>query len=163
MTLEIKPGWTRYQSTKIVRAAPITYVNEPREDGSRLISTARSADVHPAEFFARGLPEVGDMLVQYSDGYISWSPRKAFEEGYENLLDEPIPHDATVIPLGPHFHAQAGLTHGHLHDVYTTRDVGENRRIHVGQLSKAAVLAWAEAVGSLKVRTLVDTSAGKRS
>jgi len=36
----------------------------------------------PNEIFARGTPEPGDYLVKYEDGYISWSPAKAFEEGY---------------------------------------------------------------------------------
>lgn len=33
-------------------------------------------------FFARGAPENGDYLVRYEDGYLSWSPKKAFEDGY---------------------------------------------------------------------------------
>jgi hypothetical protein len=53
---------------------------------------------------------------------------------------------STRIPLSPGFHAEPGETPGHLHDVYTTvPPVGENRRIHVGTLSKAAVEAWAKA------------------
>ncbi|SFJ68472.1 hypothetical protein [Methylobacterium brachiatum] len=48
------------------------------------------------------------------------------------------------IPLSPGFHAEPGETPGHLHDVYTTvPPLGDNRRIHVGTLSKAAVDAWA--------------------
>lgn len=36
----------------------------------------------PMDAFARGTPTVGDYIVIYDDGYKSWSPAKAFEEGY---------------------------------------------------------------------------------
>src|SRR5574343_240892 len=36
----------------------------------------------PAEMFARYQPQSGDFLVFYADGYKSFSPRKAFLEGY---------------------------------------------------------------------------------
>lgn len=32
--------------------------------------------------FARGIPAIGNYIVVYEDGYVSWSPAKAFEEGY---------------------------------------------------------------------------------
>ena len=48
-----------------------------------------------------------------------------------------------AVHLGSRFHAEPGETKGHLWDVYTTHEVGENDRIHVGQLWKAAVDAWA--------------------
>ena len=31
---------------------------------------------------ARGEPKPGDYYVRYADGYESWSPAKAFEDGY---------------------------------------------------------------------------------
>ncbi len=37
------------------------------------------------DLIARGAPSVGDYFVQYDDGYKSWSPAKAFEEGYTRL------------------------------------------------------------------------------
>jgi hypothetical protein len=36
----------------------------------------------PLNAFARGGPELGDYIVIYDDGYKSWSPAKAFEDGY---------------------------------------------------------------------------------
>jgi len=40
----------------------------------------------PDNIFARGLPVFGaDYLVRYEDGYISWSPKKAFEDGYDEV------------------------------------------------------------------------------
>ena len=37
-----------------------------------------------------GMPVIGDYFVRYADGYESWSPRKAFEEGYGLIGDEGI-------------------------------------------------------------------------
>jgi hypothetical protein len=40
-------------------------------------------------FFGRGSPAVGDYLVRYEpEGYLSWSPKKAFEDGYTEITDE---------------------------------------------------------------------------
>ena len=39
----------------------------------------------PRDFFARGMPTPGDYIVIYADGYKSWSPAKAFEEGYTRV------------------------------------------------------------------------------
>jgi hypothetical protein len=40
-----------------------------------------SIEVHP-EMFSRYQPVPGDFYVEYADGYKSFSPRKAFLEGY---------------------------------------------------------------------------------
>lgn len=37
----------------------------------------------PADFNARGTPNVGDWFVRYQDGYVSWSPAGPFEDGYK--------------------------------------------------------------------------------
>lgn len=34
------------------------------------------------DFFSRGIPPAGSYLVEYEDGYVSWSPKAAFEDGY---------------------------------------------------------------------------------
>lgn len=39
------------------------------------------------EFIAKHKPEVGGYLVRYEDGYLSYSPAKAFEEGYTLIED----------------------------------------------------------------------------
>lgn len=41
----------------------------------------------PAGVFARGMPANGDYLVVYEGNYVSWSPKKAFEEGYSRDAD----------------------------------------------------------------------------
>ena len=72
----------RYQSHKIVEAAPII------QHGDDFVVTRDDAGnehrVHVGEaFFARGEPCNGDYLVRYlPDGYLSWSPKDKFEDGY---------------------------------------------------------------------------------
>lgn len=39
----------------------------------------------PADAFARGRPAIGDYIVIYDDKYKSWSPAKAFEDGYSRV------------------------------------------------------------------------------
>jgi hypothetical protein len=37
------------------------------------------------EWCVKHVPEVGGYLVFYADGYVSYSPAKAFEEGYTRV------------------------------------------------------------------------------
>jgi hypothetical protein len=77
----------KYQSHKVVEAAPI-YGTDPSTN-TVVISEAghpRYEVEVPKDFFSRGVPGIGDYLVRYQpDGYLSWSPRKAFEAGYSEL------------------------------------------------------------------------------
>lgn len=83
-----------YQSTKIVEAAPITGIPAKNEPGSHLthlyIKTGDGPDDFqeipvPSDIATRYWPELGDYLVKYADGYLSISPKKAFEEGYAEI------------------------------------------------------------------------------
>jgi hypothetical protein len=38
-----------------------------------------------AELASRYIPEPGDYLVRYEDGYLAFSPKKAFEDGYTRV------------------------------------------------------------------------------
>lgn len=85
-------AFPRYQSHKIVQAAPVTawhsevpvvYVNANDPEGDVRVSV-------PASIFARGEPKVGDYLVVYEDGYMSFSPKGVFEEGYTLLTGDGI-------------------------------------------------------------------------
>lgn len=74
----------QYQSHKRVEAAPIEFLT----DG--MVHVKIGETVHgvavPKDFFGRGKPEKGDYLVRYQpDGYLSWSPRRAFLDGYTRL------------------------------------------------------------------------------
>lgn len=69
----------KYVSHKTVWALEIDSV-----EGHRL--TFRDKDYAPTvcdeAMFSRYMPVPGDYYVQYVDGYKSFSPRKAFKEGY---------------------------------------------------------------------------------
>jgi hypothetical protein len=78
----IYSGWGRYRSHKVVEAAQIVGHGYP--DAPVVYVGANGDPVSvPPEFFARGVPSRGDMLVRYQpDGYLSWSPAGKFLDGY---------------------------------------------------------------------------------
>jgi len=84
----------RWQSHKIVRGdrireilplTPGAEMSGPEDIGLRWYLDC--GDIIPVmrSVVARGAPQVGDYYVCYEDGYESWSPAKAFEEGYTRL------------------------------------------------------------------------------
>ncbi len=89
-----------YISHKRVQAAEIVsvgYYSVVGEDDQLMRSITLKDHAEPvqvaAEAFHRYVPLPGDFLVVYEDGYVSFSPRKAFVEGYtlaqpENVLME---------------------------------------------------------------------------
>ncbi len=71
----------KYRSHKIVEAGVIY----DRTANGQVKVDDEWIDV-PENMFARGWPVFGaDYLVRYEDGYISWSPKKAFEDGYDEV------------------------------------------------------------------------------
>ncbi len=85
------PEWSsllpRYRSHKIVRAATIAGF-EKKVGNDEIVRLNLGAERAPMirlapSVFARGWPVVGDYIVVYDDGYVSWSPKRAFEEGYD--------------------------------------------------------------------------------
>ena len=81
----------RYRSHKIVWALKIAAIKrdgdgEDREsDGSAMITPVEEgygAFKVDADYMHKHKPEVGGYYVVYQDGYKSWSPAQAFEEGY---------------------------------------------------------------------------------
>lgn len=90
----------KYQSHKVVEAARITEaarepdrgpINLGLETGERPIFVGETAD--RIEKCLDG-DDYG-YLIRYSDGYVSWSPSKAFEEGYTPV------DDGEGFPSGP--------------------------------------------------------------
>jgi hypothetical protein len=86
----------RYRSHKVVEAAPIHGISGVNAEvpfvdiltpGDAIVAGYR-VEV-PGNFFARGNPSPGDYLVRYEDGYLSWSPKQAFEDGYTVVTDLP--------------------------------------------------------------------------
>ena len=50
------------------------------------VNGAECKVARPQGFGNRGWPSRGDYLVIYEDGYKSWSPAKAFEDGYTRVV-----------------------------------------------------------------------------
>lgn len=79
-----------YKSHKIVRAAKITALRgNGNDDMPDLVLGEIGAIVALLpDWHAKHKPQVGGYYVQYEDGYNSYSPAKAFEEGYTALASE---------------------------------------------------------------------------
>lgn len=81
----------RYVSHKTVHALEIATIGDRDWDdsGSRKLTfnDAGFAPISaPEEMFSRYVPLPGDFYVVYADGYKSFSPRKAFLEGYTKAV-----------------------------------------------------------------------------
>lgn len=78
----------QYRSHKVVEAGEIQ-VGQVNADGTSrwIVGSLGSTEIveAPPGFVARGTPTEGDFLVRYSDGYLSWSPRQAFLDGYRPI------------------------------------------------------------------------------
>ncbi len=85
----------RYKSHKEVWAFKIKSIKLDGEDENR--ETDGSAMITPEEegyepfrvkwdYVRKHKPQVGGYYVRYKDGYESWSPAEAFEEGYTQLI-----------------------------------------------------------------------------
>ncbi len=86
----------RYKSHKEVHALKIKHVAfdhvlaslEGREtDGSAVLSFEETSDMLRVDenYVRKHNPQAGGYFVVYEDGYKSWSPAKAFEEGYTRI------------------------------------------------------------------------------
>lgn len=80
----------RYKCQKEVWALKIADIQDPtapgnESDGSRIIYPADDGYAPfrvPHEYVSKHKPEAGGYYVVYADGYKSFSPAKAFEDGY---------------------------------------------------------------------------------
>lgn len=75
----------QYRSHKIVRAAKITELRENGIPGSPDLVLGEIGAVVALlpDWHEKHKPQVGGYYVLYEDGYTSYSPAKAFEEGYK--------------------------------------------------------------------------------
>jgi hypothetical protein len=81
MANEVRPqDLPQYRCHKVVRAAKITapdmQYNRLFLEGDRVVGEL------PGNFFEKHHPQAGGYLVVYADGYMSYSPAEAFEDGY---------------------------------------------------------------------------------
>ena len=79
----------KYKSHKIIHAAKITEIQEHETDGTgsrtMVFGEVRASKFLTDEWLERFKPEVGGYYVVYEDGYTSYSPAKAFEDGYTKI------------------------------------------------------------------------------
>jgi hypothetical protein len=75
-----------YKCHKEVRAAKITGIESHESDGTgshtMLFGEIGGSKFLTDEWRERFKPEVGGYFVLYADGYTSFSPAEAFEDGY---------------------------------------------------------------------------------
>lgn len=80
----------RYKCHKEVWALKIKGISDPNgaTDGSRVLAfddEGYAPFCVTGDFMLRHRPEVGGYYVRYKDGYESYSPAQAFEEGYARI------------------------------------------------------------------------------
>lgn len=78
----------RYKSHKEVEAFKIVNMRLDTDKGdvTRLLGNEDIAVVDRA-YMDKHKPQAGGYYVRYADGYESWSPADAFEEGYTKVED----------------------------------------------------------------------------
>jgi hypothetical protein len=84
------PILARFRCHKIVAAGEIRGLinGDNGKVEALMVQTAdgTNSEVCPGDgFFARKTPALGDYYVVYDDGYASWSPASAFEDGYTKI------------------------------------------------------------------------------
>ena len=80
-------GVPEYKCHKVVRAAKIADIENVTV--LKLEGVERGRCVSFA-WLEKHNPQVGGYLVFYADGYVSYSPAKAFEEGYSPLCNQVV-------------------------------------------------------------------------
>lgn len=79
----------KYRSHKEVWALKIAELKPRQPDDGTLMMTPAESGYGPilldADYCAKHKPQVGGYYVVYADGYKSWSPAQAFDEGYTRI------------------------------------------------------------------------------
>jgi hypothetical protein len=83
-----------YRCFKVVQAAKIVAVDPHAPPaGTAVLLTVELGEGVTGQvevdrgYLVKHQPKVGGYLVRYEDGYLSWSPAKAFEDGYRRIDD----------------------------------------------------------------------------
>jgi len=79
----------KYKCHKEVRAAKITEIESHESDGTgshtMIFGEIQGKQFLTDEWKEKHNPEVGGYYVVYEDGYTSYSPAEAFEDGYTKI------------------------------------------------------------------------------
>jgi hypothetical protein len=87
MSEDVGAEMPRYRSHKIIHALKIEGLFY-QPDGSALLTPAEAGYATfslDKAYVEKHQPKAGGYYVVYADGYKSWSPAKAFEEGYTRV------------------------------------------------------------------------------
>ena len=87
--LNAQASLPQYKSHKTVEALKIKEIIRIPEGGATIVPENENFGSFTVseEFMAKHNPSEGGYHVRYSDGYESWSPADAFEEGYTELKE----------------------------------------------------------------------------
>lgn len=77
----------KFKCHKVVTAHQIAYVEEKPEGLMLGFEGGQPMRLAGPDMTKRYTPEYGDYFVIYEDGYQSISPKKAFEEGYSEIVE----------------------------------------------------------------------------
>ena len=74
----------RYKSHKIVHALKIESISLGQDGNAMIVPVEKGYAAFPvdAAYVGKHTPKAGGYFVVYPDGYKSWSPADAFEDGY---------------------------------------------------------------------------------
>ena len=78
------------EAMQVVKMERVDFEDEPNKDsvlrlfGADIEGNVLSVDVS-MDFYKKHLPKIEGYYVKYEDGYESFSPKIAFEEGYERI------------------------------------------------------------------------------
>lgn len=79
----------KYRSHKKVWALEIKKIEQNLDKGGGAIITPSDGEYLPfnvgKDYVEKHKPKVGGYYVKYKDGYVSWSPKEAFEKGYDKI------------------------------------------------------------------------------
>lgn len=76
-----------WQAHRTVRAAKILKISRVGNTGLYLLDLEDGLHVHVTySFVERHTPFVGGYFVRHNDGFESFSPKHAFEEGYRRIV-----------------------------------------------------------------------------
>lgn len=96
-----------YQCHKRVQAAKIVAISVSQNGITLTYDDGHGETIYNDDKrIARYSPAVGDYLVEYEDGYQSFSPAKAFEDGY-TLVQPSRPNPAHGAPKPPGYNPVA--------------------------------------------------------
>ena len=125
MAINDLPGFVEYKCHKVVRAMHIAAITQRATPfpGFVLADLASNEWVITTEFMERHNPETGGYIVMYEDGYTSFSPKEAFEDGYALL--EADEDNSMVLNIDNHGNLVEGMDYA---DVIRGLKRGESYR-----------------------------------